>query len=79
MRRSMMVTVVLMVAALTGCSAATANSPRAGFFPMFADSQCWSASAWRQCKEERKAAGVGEERFVAARHEDSRPPWMPPR
>ena len=52
---------------LSGCSHATANSPREGAFPMWADSQCWGAKSWAYCRHERKEWGVGEGRFVLAR------------
>jgi len=59
--------IACVLVACAGCSPATANSPRDGLFPMWADSTCWSADGWKACGAERKAAGVREGRFVAGR------------
>lgn len=72
MNRSIAIVVVVLAATLGACSPATANSPKEGLFPMWADSQCWSSSAWKDCKEQRKALGVPASHFVLARREAPR-------
>lgn len=59
--------IACVLVACAGCSPATANSPREGLYPMWADCTCWSAKDWQACAAERKLVGVREGHFVAAR------------